>query len=84
MHETAEDLLALRALLDSSNERAGEHYKRITTPERRLDAAQVTERLTGMTLRVLDAVEESEQGRLSALAGREFAAAVGGPPRRRQ
>ncbi len=56
MHETAEDLRALQALLDSSYERAGEHYKRITTPERRLDAAQVTERLIGMTLLVLATV----------------------------
>ena len=56
MHETAEDLVALQALLDSTYERAGEHYKRITTPERRLDATQVTERLTGMTLLVLATV----------------------------
>jgi uncharacterized pyridoxamine 5'-phosphate oxidase family protein len=56
MHETAEDLVALQALLDSSYDRAGEHYKRITTPERRLDAAQVTELLQGMTLLVLATV----------------------------
>jgi hypothetical protein len=56
MHETADDLVALQALLDASYERAGEHYRRITTPERRLDAHQVTERLTGMTLLVLATV----------------------------
>ena len=56
MHETAEDLVALQALLDSSYERAGEHYRRITTPERRLDATQVSARLAGMTLLVLATV----------------------------
>jgi hypothetical protein len=56
MHETADDLVALQALLDRSYERAGEHFRRITTPERRLDAAQVVERLQGMTLLVLATV----------------------------
>ena len=56
MHETADDLVALQALLDSSYERAGELLKRITTPERRVDAAQLTDRLTGMTLLVLATV----------------------------
>jgi len=56
MHETAEDLVALQALLDRSYERAGEHFRRVTTPERRLDAAQVVERLRGMTLLVLATV----------------------------
>ncbi len=56
MHETAGDLVALQALLDRSYEGAGEHFRRITTPERRLDAQQVTERLEGMTLLVLATV----------------------------
>ena len=56
MHETAEDLVALQALLDTSYEVAGEHLRRITTPERRLDAAEVAERLTGMRLLVLATV----------------------------
>jgi hypothetical protein len=56
VHETAEDLVALQALLDRTYEAAGEHFRRITTPERRLDAAQVTERLAGMTLLVLATV----------------------------
>ena len=53
MHETVGDLAVLQALLDRSYDAAGEHYRRITTPDRRLDAAQVTERLAGMTLLVL-------------------------------
>jgi len=56
MHETVDDLAALQALLDGSFERAGEHFRRITTEERRLDAARVSERLQGMTLLVLATV----------------------------
>jgi nitroimidazol reductase NimA-like FMN-containing flavoprotein (pyridoxamine 5'-phosphate oxidase superfamily) len=56
MHETAGDLAVLQALLDRSYDDAGEHYKRITTPERRLDAAEIALRLTGMTLLVLATV----------------------------
>jgi nitroimidazol reductase NimA-like FMN-containing flavoprotein (pyridoxamine 5'-phosphate oxidase superfamily) len=56
MHETVGDLAVLQALLDRSYDAAGEHYRRITTPERRLDAAQVTQRLVGMTLLVLATV----------------------------
>jgi nitroimidazol reductase NimA-like FMN-containing flavoprotein (pyridoxamine 5'-phosphate oxidase superfamily) len=56
MHETVGDLAVLQALLDRSYDGAGEHYRRITTPERRLDAAQVTARLVGMTLLVLATV----------------------------
>ncbi len=56
MHETADDLVALQGLLDSSFERAGEHFRLITTDERRLDAARVCQRLQGMTLLVLATV----------------------------
>ena len=56
MHETVGDLAHLQALLDRSYDGAGEHFRRITTPERRLDAAEVTQRLVGMTLLVLATV----------------------------
>ena len=56
MHETPEDLVALQALLDRSYQRAGEHFRRITTDERRLDARAVSERLVGMSLLVLATV----------------------------
>src|SRR3954453_18870176 len=56
MHETAGDLAHLQALLDRSYDAAGEHYRRITAPERRLDAADIALRLTGMTLLVLATV----------------------------
>ena len=50
MHETADDLTRLQDLLDRSYAGGGEHLKRIITPERRLTAAAVAERLTGMSL----------------------------------
>jgi hypothetical protein len=50
MHETQADLHALQDLLDRSYASAGPHLQRIHTPERRLTAAQVAERLTGMSL----------------------------------
>lgn len=53
MHETPEDLTALQELLDRSHEAAGPHLRRIITPERRLTAEQVAERLTGMRLLAL-------------------------------
>jgi uncharacterized pyridoxamine 5'-phosphate oxidase family protein len=56
MHETPEDLAALQSLLDRSYERAGEHLRSIHTPERRLTAEQVAERLTGMCLLALATV----------------------------
>ncbi len=56
MHETPDDLVALQALLDRSYERAGTHFREVTTEERRLDAAQVVARLTGMCLLVVATV----------------------------
>ena len=50
MHETAEDLQSLQALIDRSYAGAGEHLLRIHTPERRMTAEQVSERLQGMSL----------------------------------
>ncbi len=56
MHETPEDLAALQELLDRSYRQAGAHLLRIHTAERRLDAEQVAERLTGMRLLALATV----------------------------
>jgi nitroimidazol reductase NimA-like FMN-containing flavoprotein (pyridoxamine 5'-phosphate oxidase superfamily) len=53
MNEGPEDLAELQAVLDHSYEEAGPHLRDVTTPDRRLDAAQLTERLTGMRLLVL-------------------------------
>jgi uncharacterized pyridoxamine 5'-phosphate oxidase family protein len=56
VHETPEDLTALQKLLDRSYERGGAHLRRIITPERRLTAEQVCERLSGMCLLALATV----------------------------
>jgi nitroimidazol reductase NimA-like FMN-containing flavoprotein (pyridoxamine 5'-phosphate oxidase superfamily) len=56
VRETPADLAALQELLDRSYETAGPHLRRIITPERRLTAEQVAERLTGMCLLALATV----------------------------
>ncbi len=56
MHETADDLQALQALIDSSYAAAGPHLLSIHDPERRLSAEQLSERLTGMCLLALATV----------------------------
>ena len=53
MHETPADIEALQQLLDRSYAGAGAHLLRIHTPDRRLRAEQVVERLRGMCLLVL-------------------------------
>jgi uncharacterized pyridoxamine 5'-phosphate oxidase family protein len=56
MHETDADLAALQELIDRSYASAGPHLLAIHTPERRLTAEQVAERLTGMCLLTLATV----------------------------
>jgi nitroimidazol reductase NimA-like FMN-containing flavoprotein (pyridoxamine 5'-phosphate oxidase superfamily) len=56
VHETADDIRELQALLDRSYERAGAHLLRITTPERRVHAEQLIEELRGMCLLALATV----------------------------
>ena len=53
MHESAEDLAALQALIDRSFAAAGPHLLSIITRERRVSAAELAERLQGMCLLVL-------------------------------
>jgi hypothetical protein len=53
VQETAEDLAELQALLDRSYASAGPHLLRIHTPDRRLSAEGVADRLTGMVLLAL-------------------------------
>jgi hypothetical protein len=56
VHESPDDIRALQELLDRSYARAGTHLRRIHTPERRLSAEGVIERLTGMCLLTLGTV----------------------------
>jgi hypothetical protein len=53
MHERPDDLTALQAVLDRSFEAAGPHLRGVATPDRRLSAGQLADRLTGMRLLVL-------------------------------
>jgi pyridoxamine 5'-phosphate oxidase-like protein len=56
MHESQADIASLQELLDRSYASAGAHLLRIHTPERRLSAEQVAERLEGMCLLALATV----------------------------
>jgi hypothetical protein len=56
MHETPADLARLQELIDRSYASAGAHLLRIHSPERRLSAEQVAERLQGMCLLALATV----------------------------
>jgi len=58
VHETAEDLQALQALLDRSYLVAGDHLRSIITPERRVAAGELAARLQGMCLLVLATATE--------------------------
>jgi len=53
MRETDDDLRTLQRLLDESFESSGRHMQNIITPERRLNAEEVSERLDGMRLLAL-------------------------------
>jgi uncharacterized pyridoxamine 5'-phosphate oxidase family protein len=56
MHESPADVAALQDLLDRSYGSAGGHLLSIHTPERRLTAGEVAQRLTGMCLLALATV----------------------------
>jgi nitroimidazol reductase NimA-like FMN-containing flavoprotein (pyridoxamine 5'-phosphate oxidase superfamily) len=56
VHESPADIEVLQELLDRSYAAGGAHLLRIHTPERRLSAEQVVERLTGMCLLTLATV----------------------------
>jgi hypothetical protein len=56
VYESPADIEALQELIDRSYAAAGAHLLRIHTPERRLSAKSVTERLTGMCLLTLATV----------------------------
>jgi nitroimidazol reductase NimA-like FMN-containing flavoprotein (pyridoxamine 5'-phosphate oxidase superfamily) len=56
VHETQEELARLQQLLDESAAGAGRHLSSIITDERRLDARQLSARLTGMRLLVVATV----------------------------
>jgi hypothetical protein len=56
VQETPEDIAALQELLDRSHAAGGRHLRSIITPERRVNAADLVERLQGMRLLVVATV----------------------------
>ncbi len=69
MEETREDLELLQALLDRSYAAAGPHLLGIHVPERRMSAAQIAERLTGMSLLTLATVTRDGRPRTGPVDG---------------
>ncbi len=69
MHESAQDIAALQSLLDRSYARSRRHLLSIHNPERRLDARQVAERLTGMCLLALATVTADGRPVIGAVDG---------------
>jgi nitroimidazol reductase NimA-like FMN-containing flavoprotein (pyridoxamine 5'-phosphate oxidase superfamily) len=64
MFETADDLARLQGLLDESYAAGGAHLKSIITPDRRLSAGEVADRLQGMCLLVLATVTRDGRPRV--------------------
>lgn len=69
MQETSSDLAALQDLLDRSMAVAGAHLLSIITPERRLSAREVCDRLTGMSLLALATVTSDGRPLVSPVDG---------------
>jgi hypothetical protein len=69
MHETAEDLIELTALLDRSYARAGEHLRSIFTPERRIPAAELVALLPGVQILNLATVTRACAPRVAPVDG---------------
>jgi general stress protein 26 len=69
MYETADDLDELQGLLDRSFARAGSHLLSIFNAERRLDAAQLGEILTGVRVLNLATVTAAGEPRVCPVDG---------------
>lgn len=69
MRETANDLARLQQLLDDSHAHGGAHLKSIITDERVLDAQEVCDRLSGMSLLALATVTSTGKPRVSPVDG---------------
>lgn len=72
MHETGDDVAWLQALLDRSYERAGEHLRSITTPARRIPAAELGELLPGVQIIDLATVTADGRPRVGPVDGLFF------------
>ncbi len=69
MHETAQDLDWLQAMLDRSYEGAGAHLRGITTPERRIPATELGALLKGVQILDLATVTTDAKPRVAPVDG---------------
>ena len=69
MHETSDDLEWLQTLLDRSYASAGEHLRSITTPERRILAAELPSLLQGVQIIDLATVTVDGRPRVAPVDG---------------
>lgn len=69
MHETEEELASLQQVLDETMESAGPHLRSIISPERRLSAAELVERLQGMCLLAVASVTSDGRPLLAPVDG---------------
>lgn len=69
MHETADDVRRLQALLDASHASMGHHMRSILTPGRRLTATALIEELRDMKLLALATVNGSGEPRVGPVDG---------------
>jgi len=72
VYETQEQLTELQRVLDESYKRSGSHLRSIITPARRLSAADVSRRLTGMCLLHLGTVTAKGEPRVAPVDGQFF------------
>jgi uncharacterized pyridoxamine 5'-phosphate oxidase family protein len=72
VRETPSDLIWLQRMLDDSYARAGEHLRRIITEERRLDAARLVDRLSGVQVLHLATVTAKGEPRVGPVDGLLF------------
>lgn len=68
-HETEDDLRELQELIDSSHAGAGEHLRRIFSDERRVSAADLPGRLTGVQVTALATVTAGCEPRVAPVDG---------------
>ncbi|ADB31449.1 pyridoxamine 5'-phosphate oxidase-related FMN- binding protein [Kribbella flavida DSM 17836] len=69
MRETSEEIAELQRLLDAAYGRSTEHLRSIVTEQRRLDAQELTQVLTGMCTLNLATVTATGEPRISAVDG---------------
>ena len=76
VHETADDLARLQALIDRSHTGAGKHLRSIFADERRVAAADLSTRLPGVQVTHLATVTAQGEPRVAPVDGLFFRGAL--------